>query len=519
MKPSLFQPDVAETFPDYLRDESRRSGRAETISFVTTEADIAAVLSRGGGVTVQGSRTGVTGGAVPDGGHILNVSRMNRVIGMRYESGHDEFFLTVQPGLSLAELRKSLQKCELEVSGWTEESCKAWERFCRDPSYFFPPDPTETSASLGGMVACNASGACSFHYGPTRRYVESVRVVLVGGDTFTFRRGRDRVAGRAFSFRTEQGRTLQGVLPDYTLPGVKNAAGYFVAEDMDLADLFIGSEGTLGVFSHIEIRLIREPACRCGVMAFFPSEHAAIEFVRAVRATPRGKRPVAVEYFDDHSLALLRHQKATNPAFSGLPELPGAYHSAIYVEVHGEEELVGAAVGDLPGLMEAAGGSGEASWIAETGRELDRMKYFRHAVPEAVNLTLDERRRKEPELSKLGTDMAVPNWELSRVLGIYREGLSASGLEYVIFGHIGDNHFHVNILPRNLQEYARGKDLYLQWARRVVSLGGTVSAEHGIGKFKVALFREMMGDRAVGQMRELKRIFDPDGLLNRGNLF
>ncbi len=519
MNTVLFHRDVAEAYPDYLRDESRLFGRAETISFARSEDDIRKVMAAGKPVTTQGSRTGITGGAVPDGGDILNLSRMTRITGMRYNSGRDEFFLTVQPGLLLAELRKCLQTCELDVSGWTAESLSAWEQYGRSPNYFFPPDPTETSASIGGMVACNASGACTFQYGATRCYVEALRMVLPSGETVVVRRGRDKATGRSFSIQTEEGRWIHGSLPDYTLPGVKNAAGFFSADNMDLVDLFVGSEGTLAVFSEIEIRLIRQPACRWGVVAFFPSNESAVQFVKVVRGLPSGQRPVAVEYFDSHALELLRRQKATNPAFPGLPELSAAYHTAIYVEYHGEEGQVSEAVGGLPSCMEAVGGSGEDSWIADTGRELERMKTFRHAVPEAVNLIIDEWRKKEPELTKLGTDMAVTNIELCSILETYRTGLVAAKLDYVIFGHIGDNHVHVNILPRSIQDYNRGKDLYLQWARRVVSVGGTVSAEHGIGKFKVALLREMLGDRGIGQMRRLKRVFDPDGRLNRGNLF
>jgi D-lactate dehydrogenase (cytochrome) len=115
--------------------------------------------------------------------------------------------------------------------------------------------------------------------------------------------------------------------------------------------------------------------------------------------------------------------------------------------------------------------------------------------------------------------MAVPDQALDCVLAMYREGLEAEGLESVMFGHIGNNHLHVNILPRTLQEYNEGKDLYLEWARQVVALGGTVSAEHGIGKFKVALLREMFGETGIHEMREVKRVFDPGGKLNRGNLF
>ena len=519
MTTTLFQPDVEAQYRDYLRDESRRFGRAETISFARTEADIRAVLAAGKPVTTQGARTGITGGAVPDGGHILNLGHMATITGMRYDSVRDEFFLTVQPGLLLAELRNVLKTREVDVSAWTKDSRLAWEQYARSPDYFFPPDPTETSASLGGMVACNASGACSFHYGATRRYVEALRVILPMGDAVSLRRGREKAMGRSFSVGTEGGRLIQGALPAYTVPMVKNASGYFVADDMDIVDLFVGSEGTLGVFSEIEIRLVRQPVCRCGVMAFFPSDDSAVAFVEAVRALPPCQRPVALEYFDTHALELLRHQKATNSAFSALPGLPSCHHAAIYVEYHGESGAVGAELGELPARMEAAGGSGDASWVADTERELDRMKGFRHAVPEAVNLTIDERRKKEPGLTKLGTDMAVPNSELSPILETYREGLMAADLDYVMFGHIGDNHVHVNILPRSMQDYNRGKDLYLQWARKVVSVGGTVSAEHGIGKFKVALLREMLGDQGIRQMRDLKRLFDPEGLLNRGNLF
>jgi D-lactate dehydrogenase (cytochrome) len=303
------------------------------------------------------------------------------------------------------------------------------------------------------------------------------------------------------------------------MPQVKNAAGYYAKDEMALLDLFIGSEGTLGVFSEIELRVLRVPACRWGVMVFFPAEDAAVRFVKAVRSVLPDLRPVAVEFFDFHALDLLRRQKASNPAFVDIPEMPPAFHTAIYVEYHGAEAVVSQALDKMSGLAITAGGSEDASWVAMTESELERFKFFRHALPESVNLVIDERRKREPELTKLGTDMAVPDSELDRVLTMYRTGLAEKGLESVIFGHIGNNHVHVNILPRTLQEYNVGKDLYLQWAREVVSMGGTVSGEHGIGKFKVALLLEMFGEKGIREMRDIKRVFDPDGKLNRGNLF
>jgi D-lactate dehydrogenase (cytochrome) len=102
---------------------------------------------------------------------------------------------------------------------------------------------------------------------------------------------------------------------------------------------------------------------------------------------------------------------------------------------------------------------------------------------------------------------------------MYHRDLEYAGLEYVIFGHIGNNHVHVNILPQSLQDYAEGKRLYLDWARRVVAMGGSVSAEHGIGKLKTGMLEIMYGPEGVDAMRSVKQVFDKAGLLNRGTLF
>jgi D-lactate dehydrogenase (cytochrome) len=522
LKPTI-QTNVMTDYPDYLRDESRKAGQADTISFPTSEDDVCRILRQfhagGVAVTTQGGRTGITGGAVPEGGHILNLSRMTRVLGLRHDEAAGTFQVIVQPGLSLADARTMLRHKEFDTTDWSAESLAALEQLRQSGAYFLPLDPTETSASIGGMVACNASGACSFHYGPTRRYVAAVRVALAHGVMLEVRRGRERASGRAFRLKAENGRVIEGRLPSYAMPAVKNASGFFAADDMDLVDLFVGAEGTLGVMTQIELTVLPEPPARWGVTAFFPSEAAAVTFVKTVRAQPEAALPVAVEFFDRRALDLLRGQKAANPAFAEIPPMPAAWHTAVYVEYHGAEDAVMEAVEAMSALMTAAGGADDATWIATGEAELERLKYFRHAVPEAVNLLIDERRRQTPGLTKLGTDMAVPGPCLDEVLAMYHAGLEGAGLDHVIFGHIGNNHLHVNILPRTMQDYAAGKDLYLQWARRVIAMGGTVSAEHGIGKFKVALLREMFGDQGVYEMREVKRAFDPEGILNRGNLF
>ena len=518
MHTHLFKSHVAEQYPDYLRDESRKSGRAESISFAASEEDVITVLKTGQPVTTQGARTGITGGAVPDGGHILNLIRMDRVTGLRVAPNERDFLITVQPGLALSELRRLIRTGEFDTDGWSGESLEALETFRGAAPYFFPPDPTETSASIGGMVACNASGACTYRYGATRAYVESLRIVLADGSVLKLQRGCEQSRGRSFTVTTREGREITGTLPGYRMPAVKNASGFYVRDDMDMIDLFIGSEGTLGVFTEIELRLIRRPLCLWGVMTFFPSEATSVAFVERLRDRSPEARPVAIEFFDHHSLDLLRREHESRKD-AGIPMIPEAFHTAVYLEFQGDEDEVMEAVGDVPDLMAVCGGDDSATWIADNDRELERFKLFRHAVPEGVNRLIDERRKSEPALTKLGTDMAVPDCELAKVLAMYRSGLEAAGLEYVIFGHIGNSHVHVNILPRSLADYDRGKDLYLQWARAVIGMGGTISAEHGVGKFKVALLREMLGEKGIAEMREVKRAFDPAGVLNRGNLF
>ncbi|MDO8681862.1 MAG: FAD-binding oxidoreductase [Armatimonadota bacterium] len=488
----------SDEYTDYLRDESRRVGTADFIAFPATEAEVIEVINearaRGVAITTQGARTGLVAGAVPYGGLVLNLSRMNKIgeIG-NDDSGHS---LTVQPGATLADIRKVVEAQGL----------------------FFPPDPTETSCSIGGMAAANASGALTFSYGSTRNWVQSLRMALSDGSMLSLARGESHASGRSFSLATEDGRVISGQLPSYTQPNVKSAAGYFVADDMDMLALFIGMEGTLGVVTEIELRLIPKPKAINGLTIFLPSEEAALKFVRFARGI--ASRPVAIEYFNHDALNLLRGMKSDNPAFVEIPVLKPHYHTAVYIEFHGDsdEALEEAVMQVMDAIMEI-GGSDEDTWYAVNSRELEPLKAFRHATPEAVNLLIDERKRSNPDLTKLGTDMSVPDDSLEAAMDMYNAGLKENGLESVIFGHIGNNHVHVNILPRDMEEYERGKSLYLSWAKRVVEMGGSVSAEHGIGKLKAPFLKMMYNDEDIEQMRELKMLFDPDGRLNPGNLF
>ncbi|MBM4148054.1 MAG: FAD-binding oxidoreductase [Lentisphaerae bacterium] len=518
---AAFHHNVAADYPDCLRDESRMAGRADSVSFPTDEAELAdhlaAAHAAGMQVTVQGARTGIAGGSVPNGGHVINLAGMNRVMGVRPNPHGKSWLLTVEPGVALSVLRDGVRRREFDTAGWPADSIRHLDAFRAEQEHFFAPDPTETSASAGGMAACNASGAQSLLYGPTRAHIHAARVVLARGHVLDLARGRERCRGRAFNVVSTCGSHYAGAAPQYRMPAVKNAAGYYASDDMDLLDIFIGSDGTLGVFSMLTLNLLPAPRVRWGVTAFLGDDSRLCDLVTRLRGV--SPRPAAIEYFDGRALDLLRRRISAG-SVSDIPAPPAGAAAALYTEFHGATEAE-AEAGALAfaGLLPDHGGSEDATWFAEDIAEMEKLKAFRHAVPESVNSEIDARRKSDPGITKLGTDLAVPDAYLGEMLALYRNDLGKTGLDHVSFGHIGNNHVHVNILPGSMDDYRRGKELYLRWARKAVSVGGTVSAEHGIGKLKKDMLHIMYGDSGIAEMRRVRRIFDPDHTLNHGNLF
>jgi D-lactate dehydrogenase (cytochrome) len=140
-------------------------------------------------------------------------------------------------------------------------------------------------------------------------------------------------------------------------------------------------------------------------------------------------------------------------------------------------------------------------------------------VPETINSILAERKKQYPGIHKLGTDMAVPDEHLKEMWALYKSRCDALGLEWAAFGHIGNNHIHVNIMPRNMDELEKGMQLYAEFAKKTVEFGGAVSAEHGIGKIKSHFLPLMFNPAQIQQMRNVKQALDPQGLLNPNNIF
>ena len=494
---------VSDEHALYLRDESRSVGEADYIAFPVCDADVFEALAfareNGLAVTTQGGRTGLAAGAVPRGGLVLNLSRMDKILGPEREG--ENVLLRVQPGVLLVTLRKYVEVLRGEYG-----------------PLFFPPDPTETTASIGGMTACNASGARTYFYGPTRRYVEGLRVILADGRTVSLRRGEQKASGRFLSLRCEDGSTVETDLPSYRMPAVKNASGYYVEDGMDAVDLFVGSDGTLGIVTEVLLRLEPLPSqiWECGFL--LNAERDALDLTESLRKTCG--RLASIEFFDEGALRVLRERKAWDASLPSLADVPEEVHSILFAEIHADsKEAAFEELEKASACLAACNGDPARTWFGWNAADIRRFKDFRHAVPESVNMLIDVRRRKEPGITKLGTDMSVPDRCLHRVFALYREGLSQLGLQSAVWGHIGNNHVHVNILPNSLAEYARAKELYGEWAKQVTEMGGAVSAEHGVGKLKASFLETMYGASAIGEMRALKRAFDPACMLNPGNLF
>ena len=503
----------SEDIQNYLTDASNmQGGHADKLFIPESISEISEILreTNAGGipVTVSGARTGTVGGSVPFGGYVISMERLNKIKSIDRETMR----AVVEPGVILRDFQKAV-----EAEG-----------------LFYPPDPTEWSCQIGGTVATNASGSRSFRYGATRRYIERLKIVLADGDILGVIRGSGR------ELVTEHGRTIEFKTPTYSRPDVrKNVSGYFVEPAMDPIDLFIGSEGTLGVIVEIELSLLPKPGGFFSGIVFFEREADLLGFVNAVkgmsfagcnaavsaagsaasRSRLRAGRPqdsqrdagvtsidaTLIEYFDDRALKFISEK---------FPEVPGDMAGAIFFEQETNAENEDSVFEAWNDLLEKHNAAIERSWFATNEQDQEKMREFRHALPVSVNEFIARHKQR-----KVGTDMAVPDEKFRAFLKFYKATLDASRLDYVIFGHIGDCHLHANLLPKNNEESILAREIYGRCIAEAVMLGGCVSAEHGIGKLKAKYLNVMMGERFLNEMIELKRVFDPKGILGRGNMF
>jgi len=481
----------------FLRDASNMpGGAADRVCFPESAEEIAELLaeaSRSGTlVTVAGAGTGLSGARVPFGGTVLSTARMNRIVSIDEHAMRAE----VEPGVLLGELQSEVEHLGL----------------------LYPPDPTERTCSIGGTIATNASGARTFRYGATRAFIEELDIVLATGERLSLSRGQFTAVRNNLVLGTVEGRSIELALPGYTMPAVKHAAGYHAAPGMDAIDLFIGSEGTLGVVTRAVLRLIPLPERIVSGVVFFGDEDSTIAFVEEARARSLATRAGtqgtgaqgidarALEFIDGAALRFIADRYPTIPS--------AATGGAIWFEQEVTDETEEGLLGEWYELMLKHDALVDDSWFAIGLEDQRRMRELRHAVPSAVYEYIAAH-----GVAKIGTDMAVPDGRLTELLAYYREELDRSGLKNLTWGHIGNNHLHANILADSPEQYLRGRELYDRFIDRALALGGTVSAEHGIGKLKKKYLERMFGVDGIAAMRAIRRTLDPAGILGSDTMF
>jgi D-lactate dehydrogenase (cytochrome) len=327
---------------------------------------------------------------------------------------------------------------------------------------FFPVDPG-ADASLGGMAATNASGTTTVRYGGMRTQVLALEVVLAGGTVV-------RTGSRA----------------------VKTSAGY------NLTALFVGSEGTLGVITELTLRLYGIPDYTIAVRATFPDVEAACRAAAAMIGS--GVMVTRVELLDAATIRAVNAYKGT-----AYPEAP-----SLFAEFAGSEAGV---AGDLEATREIAAGEGSGTF------EFEREPEARARLWEARHHVLFALVHGAPGKLHKSTDVCVPVSELPEAIRRARAAVEWLGLEAAIVGHVGDGNYHVLFMldPADPAEREAAERLNAEIVEDALAVGGTCTGEHGIGLGKIGYLEREHGD-LLPLMRGIKRLLDPNGILNPGKV-
>lgn len=463
----------------YLEDSSNlKGGFAEGILLPENQKDVIEIVKEFSDkktpITISAGTTGTTGGCIPFGGWIIGTERLNKIIDIDKKNKT----AIIQPAVTLENLNFELKKQGL----------------------FYPPDPTETTAFLGGTVATNASGARSFKFGATRNWIRRINVVLSSGEALDIKRGQYKSNSLNFSYFNNK----NFAIPNYKMPPVKSSAGYFSKPYMDLIDLFIGSEGTLGIITEIEIDLLKTLINTFDIICFFTDENDCLSFVQEIK---RENNILTIEFFDSNSLKLLR------PLYPNIPQNATA---AIYLESETNGDITSLYLDNWATKLESHKANPEDSWFGINESQKEMFRKFRHNMPELINEEF-----KKHNTIKLASDIAVPDKNFIKMVDFYNKYIQdyQKDLLCVKFGHIGQNHLHVNLVPKNPESIELAKNILLKFIKKAILFEGTPSAEHGIGKTKHIYLKEMYGENGILEMIRIKKYFDHSCILNQGNIF
>ena len=441
----------------YATDASGLLQTPDAVARPESQREVVDILERARAdrtpVTPAGMQSSTTGASVTDRGILLSMRGMARILDLDVSRRT----MRVEPGVIVADVKRAAAAEGL----------------------LFSPDPTsENECSIGGAIACNASGARTLRYGPTRPYVRALTVALASGEIVEVRR------------------------PDLD----KNTAGYAVAQDP--VDWFVGSEGTLGVILEAELALLPLPERVVALELPFATESDALAFIIAARES-RSVAPRCMEYFDDQATAIARSVDESRAAAGG---------TMVYVEQEVTDDSFDVALDAWLALAEPARARVDDVRVFDTEQGIALARRMRHAVP----ATMIERgaARRPYGGRRVSTDWAVPYPRLAEAVALARSLAEEAGIpQPVTYGHAGNGHPHQNFVAHDAHDLVRIEHVVEETLRGVLAMGGTVSAEHGIGKIKRRWLPLQLSPAQLGVMRAIKRELDPDGMLAPGNVF
>lgn len=434
-----------ELIPDLV------SRPASVSEVVDTVREIAAA---GSTITPAGSQTSMTGSSITDHGALMSLTGMNRILDIDVKRR----VARVETGVRIGELNRELAQHGL----------------------LFAPDPTsENDATVGGAIACNASGARTLFYGATREHVAGVTVTHADGCVRSYTRTHPE----------------------------KNCVGYRMVQDP--VDWFVGSEGTLGIVCEAELSLVDLPRSIVGLAVPFRKLDDALELITAARQSS-ARSPMCLEIFDREALMIAA--ESTGRAWD--PDT----HALVYLEDDaGDDSQTDRVLTHWLALAEQMHGMGDDIRVFQGAQELRDARIMRHSVP----ATMNERgaRFRESGGRKVSTDWAVPYARLREALRESDSAVERHGSPRpVTYGHAGNGHPHQNFIAEDGDSLERVNAAVNETLVRIIAMGGTVSAEHGLGKLKRHWLSLQLSPIQIEVMRQVKHALDPDGLFSPGNI-
>ncbi len=502
----------------YLEDAAHfPGGHATAVLRPRTIEELSACLRESRRLLAVGAQSSLTGGATPAGDVVLATDLLNAlsIDGQHVRAG---------AGVPLQQVQDALAR----IGRW------------------FPPVPTFLGAFAGGAVATGAGGAATFKYGTVREWVDGLTVVLAGGDILSLTRGECHASpDGVFEIDTSSGtRTVR--LPDLRMPDVpKTSAGYFIQPGMDLIDLLIGSEGTLGVIGEVTLRTAPLPGGLCRAFVPVATEAGGLQLVSELRDSTRttwatrddnGIDVAAIEHLDARSIQVLREDGIDRKCALTLPAT-AAMVLLIDLELSNEY-----ASRDLwPVIASALERDAADSPLTRFCRLLDRhhalddaeitlpgnqaraaaFAEMREAVPAGVNRRVARAKQFDAAISKTAADMIVPFGRFDEMMAVCRRLFAERDLDLAVWGHISDGNVHPNVIPANAEDVRKGREAILALGDAVIEMGGSPLAEHGVGRspIKQQLLRQLYGEAGIAAFRAIKLSLDPHGSLASGVIF